>query len=69
MKCLLKRCKSSNYKVIEVNRKNPIATSRFGRCVTKFKYYLGVGFLREGNEGIDAKGGARRSLPPPDGRI
>ncbi len=32
-------------------------------------YLGGVGFLREGNEGIKIEGGARRPLPPPDGGI
>jgi len=38
--------------------------------VTKFSYYSGgVGFSREGNEGIEAKGGTCRFLPPLDGGI
>ncbi len=40
------------------------------RGTTKFKrYFKGIGFLNKGNEGIEAKRGARIPLPPLDGGI
>ncbi len=32
-------------------------------------YSRGVGFLSEGDESIEAKGGVHRPLPPPNGGI
>jgi hypothetical protein len=47
-----------------------VAATRFGGVIVKFGHYSrGVGFLSEGDEGIEAKGGAHRPLLPLNGRI
>jgi hypothetical protein len=40
-----------------------VVVAKFGRGMEKSMCYLG------GDEGVEAKGGARTPLPPPDGRI
>jgi hypothetical protein len=44
--------------------------ARFGRGMVEFWHYLGgVGFIREGYEGIEVEGRAHKLLPPPNGGI
>ncbi len=47
-----------------------IASTRFEWGIVKSWCYLGgVGFLSEGDEGIEAQNKAHKPLPPLDGRI
>jgi hypothetical protein len=68
MSCLPKWDKSSNYTYN--NPKKLIATTRFGEGTTKSLCYLrGLGFVGEGDEGVEANGGANKPLPQLDGGI
>jgi hypothetical protein len=56
--------------VIIVNQKKLVVATRFGGGSVEFLCYLGgVGFLDEGDEGIEAKGTTCKLLPPLDGGI
>ncbi len=69
MSHLPKRHKSSNWSSSN-QPKNLVAAIRFGGVMVKSRHYSrGVGFLNEGDEGIEAKCGAHRPLPPPNGGI
>ncbi len=53
-----------------INWKNLVVTTRFGGGAINFEHYkIKVGLFKKGNEGIEAKGGAHRSLPSLDGGI